>query len=94
MTFKNDHKTCLSLKTPNGQGKPCPYIFLNLHELKNKNAKITKNLLRTQRKNLCVISANFASLRLVLKIFANPFQSVQINVQLNNFEWNTDEHGL
>jgi len=27
MTFKNDHKTYLSLKTSNGQGKPCPYII-------------------------------------------------------------------
>jgi hypothetical protein len=64
MTFKNDHKTYLSLKTPNGQGEPCPYKFLYLHGSKNKNAKVAKNLLRTQREKLCVISANFASLRL------------------------------
>jgi len=31
MTFKNDHKTYLSLKTSNGQGEPCPYIILYLH---------------------------------------------------------------
>jgi hypothetical protein len=64
MTFKNEHKTYLSLKTLNGQGKPCPYKILDLPGLKNKNAKIAENFERVQREKFCVISANFASLRL------------------------------
>jgi hypothetical protein len=39
MTFKNEHRTYLSLKTPNGQGEPCPYKFLDLPGLKNKKRK-------------------------------------------------------
>jgi len=39
MTFKNEHRTYLSLKTSIGQGKPCPYIFLNFHGMKNKKRK-------------------------------------------------------
>jgi hypothetical protein len=51
-------------KTSNGQGEPCPYKFLNLHGLKNKNARVAENYKRTQREELCVISVNSASSRL------------------------------